>query len=419
MTLLLVLLALFLSSAVVEAGHCGGSVLTGCYWNGEDWAPGNGGVIGGTHTGIRTFTINPGVTVYVSSVSSGGTGWVDITAQTILINGSLDGNHRGYEGGGGGGGGGGGRFCTGGYGGGGPGGPSSGGSSGGNPGGNSPVNGQISAAGGHGGGGGGPAGGFAGGGAGLSGGPGNPGGHAGHGGYAVQGGQGDTTTDTSIRLGSGGGGAGGGSGGACGNNCCQESGGGGGGGGAGNPGGAAIGLQGTGSVIINGSVVAVGAAGVRGNGGAGFQHNADWPMTDGGNGGYAYHGGSSAGGGGGPASGGCPPVFGNPGGPGGNGGYGAGGGVRIMSLGAQPIALNGHIDVRGGGYLTFNGGTIKMFTVAGRMPGGMNLNVAKVYAGRFYGSESLIHRAARTLLHHLFSRGGPWWWADHLAETEG
>lgn len=59
--------------------------------NGADWTPGNGETIGGTHTNIGSFTITSGYTVDISQGSD-----LKIFADDIDVDGTLNGNGKGY-----------------------------------------------------------------------------------------------------------------------------------------------------------------------------------------------------------------------------------------------------------------------------------------------------------------------------------
>ncbi|MBL7104405.1 MAG: T9SS type A sorting domain-containing protein [Bacteroidales bacterium] len=72
---------------------------TGTDHNGANWTPVNGSVISGNHYNIGTFTITAGYTVYITAYSGGSNGWLEVHANTININGTLNGNSRGYPGG--------------------------------------------------------------------------------------------------------------------------------------------------------------------------------------------------------------------------------------------------------------------------------------------------------------------------------
>ena len=196
-------------------------------------------------------------------------------------------------------------------------------------------------------------------------------GHSGSpGGYATAGGNGDTTTDESVRLGSGGGG---GSGGACAYEPYYSSVGGSGGGGAGNPGGAYIKLLASERVEVLGSLYTAGVANAGGDGGNGTDGQNGGYTCDltgsGGDGGSAWNAGGSNGGNGVNGyfqagyntcidrqceNGGSHAVS---GGDGGDGGAGAGGGILIK---APTVLLEGFIDAAGGQTLA-NGGTVKIF----------------------------------------------------------
>ena len=69
--------------------------------NGESWTPANGAEISGVHHNIGTFTVAAGTTVYVAPYDSGTGlgGSLDIHADTINIQGNLNGVESGYPGG--------------------------------------------------------------------------------------------------------------------------------------------------------------------------------------------------------------------------------------------------------------------------------------------------------------------------------
>ena len=73
---------------------------------GADWSPANGTRIAGVHTNVGTFTVAAGTTVLVQAFDGTAFGSVEVTATTIRIDGTLDGDARGYLGGSGGAGGG-------------------------------------------------------------------------------------------------------------------------------------------------------------------------------------------------------------------------------------------------------------------------------------------------------------------------
>ena len=426
-------LALLGLTATAEAGHCGGAITTGCNWQGESWTPTNGTQIAGTHTGLNTFTVPGGHYVYLVPWNGSGYGSVRIEAVNIDIQGVLYGVGRGFGGGGGGGGGAGMWYrnlqaaCAG------CGGPGGGGGGVAGPGaGNGAAGGGPFDAPGTGGNGG-PGGGYF---PGFAGGATGGGGHGGYWGTAING---DGTTGEEILHGSGGGGAGGGNGGGRSGGDCQFTGGGagcggggrggsngggaGGGGGAGAPGGGAIALVSTGSMRISGGINTNGentggngGAGGRGGGccandcrcfpgGGGGGGGGAWAPAGGGGGaqpgttasvgggpGSTTGSGAGAGGGGGWQQSGTPAASG-PGSAGGPGGTGAGGGVLLRHTGNYPIEITGYVDARGGGnwYNPGNGGTVKVFVVAGRQPAGVSLNGAKVYGGRYFESQTLVH----------------------------
>jgi hypothetical protein len=197
-----------------------------------------------------------------------------------------------------------------------------------------------------------------------------------HGGYDYPGDNRDSTTDMSLRLGSGGGGGGGG---ASAFEAFYNSVGGSGGGGAGNPGGGYVALVAVTQLVVEAgaTITTRGLVSSRGNGGNGTDGNTNGMLCDragsGGNGGHASVAGTSTGGSGvggffnsggtltcyGPpdrlcADGGSKSIF---GGNGGVGGSGAGGGVLLR---ASDLSFHGSIDTRGGAG-GLNDGTVKLF----------------------------------------------------------
>jgi hypothetical protein len=290
---------------------------------GADLVLGEGDRIWGLHTGIRHFEVPAGVRALVRPFdgSDGATGRVEVVAEEIVIDGTLDATGAGFTGGGGGGGSGGDS-----------GGPGLGGH-GAYPG----FDGQQGA----GGGGNGHAGAGSASGIGASGGTTQSvaGGTGADGGYAVAGGNGDLTTDSSTQRGSGGGGGGGAGVEPMGSTSI------GGGGGAGGSGGGEIRLVPTRFLRI-GSIGRLLANGLLGGNG---RLGGSVPGPDGGW--VAVHetgtGGTGTGGGGN----------------GGDGGSGAGGGVFIdLSLGAAAdLAPSAVIESLGGRGETTNGGTVKVF----------------------------------------------------------
>ena len=344
--------------------------------SGADWTPTNNTVVAGVHTNIGAFNLNTGITITVWGYQSGsGAGVFQVYANTMTINGTIDGRGRGYGGGGGrdgnsGSGGFGGKNGNGGtgsigfYGGGGGGGPNGAGgipssgntgnagtTSGGGSGGNSSCTGGAGGTG-YGGGGGGGGGGCnnagAGGGGGSGGGDataptvgGSGGGTFGgvgptsgngpNGGYLASAANGDATTDESVVMGGGGAGA-------------YTNGAGGGG-----AGGAAISLIAFSSITINGSILSGGSGG----GGAG-------------------------------ASGG-----------GGAGGGGAGGGVLLEA--GTIVRLAGTIDLRGYNLnvlssVSVGSGTLKIFYGSTNDNSGSTLQ-----AGRTYTSNTAPSAGARII----------------------
>ncbi|MBS3097397.1 hypothetical protein J4209_01230 [Candidatus Woesearchaeota archaeon] len=346
-TIILVFVSLLFSKIVYAASY-----ISNQDHGGADWTLANGDYIAGTHTNIGTFTVPAGATVYVQRYNGASYGSVVINANNINVIGTIDASGAGYGGGGGGGGGSGSEADIenrpdpgpGGSGGAGTAGGSSGSS--GNPGTSSAGPGGAGGAGGSGGG--------------LYGGSGGgSGGLGGIGGYAVSQGQGDSSIDESLNIGSGGGGGGGGNG--QGNQgCCNHGGGGGGGGGAGNYGGGYVKLYATNNLVVSGIIYTKGISSSTGsgsNGGCGCQ---DWNCPSGsngpgGSGGPASSSSSSLGGSGGNAGACNGPGSGSAGG---SGGAGAGGGVLLK---AYDVTVSGTIDTRGGGNNQANGGTLKIF----------------------------------------------------------
>jgi len=352
----------------------GWSNLGGGDHGGADWEPANGLNIAGNHTNIGAFNVLGGRTVYVQPWNGSSYGSVEIHANTISIVGVLTASGRGYGGGGAGGGGGGrsrwaGQSAPGGSGGGGTASGASG-STGGTAG--NRENGP-SGAGGAGGKGGGTYGGAAvSGGVGVNDGDGGDGTAGKRGGYAVALGQGDGTTDESLRIGGAGGGSSGGGGGAY-----NYSGGGGGGGGAGNRGGGWIKLYATTTLSVTGAIYAKGTDNSTGNGVVG-------QSTESSQGGYGSAGGaaSASGGSNGAIGGWYTPGPGGYGGDGKEGGYGAGGGILLKCGNFEAyMNLDGTIDNRGGGNVTTNGGTIKVFYAEGS-----DVTFTH-YQGRYYPSQ--------------------------------
>ncbi len=214
----------------------------------------------------------------------------------------------------------------------------------------------------------------------------------GRGGYAGNGLNGDSTTDTSVRMGAGGGG---GSGGACAYEPMYSSVGGSGGGGAGNPGGGYVVLEASVEIVVAGRITTAGKAWSRGDGSGGTNGAFGSYTCDlegsGGNGGSAAATGGSAGGSAALGffqagynacidrqceNGGSHGVT---GGAGGAGGAGAGGGVLLK---APSVVLSGTVDARGGGGSTTNGGTVKVFH-QGAAPSTASVQAGRVYLATF------------------------------------
>ena len=256
-------------------------------------------------------------------------GWLEVRGETITVTGTINASGAGSGGGGGGGGGGN------------PGGSGGAGTVGGSNG-NNGVSGTINY----------PQGGNGGAGGGSYGGSGgvSQASEPTRGGYAAFQVNGDSSTDETLKMGSGGGGGNGGYAGYIPQ--------GGGGGGAGGKGGGYIKLYASQLITISGIINTTGNR-TTGDGGAGGP-------SAGGVGGNASTSGSSAAGAryGGSA-------------PGRAGAAGAGGGVLLK---APQIVIEGNstVDARGGDSSTTNGGTVKIFYQQG------NPSTSKVYAGRIY-----------------------------------
>ncbi|MFH0833811.1 MAG: hypothetical protein V2A63_00265 [Patescibacteria group bacterium] len=352
---------------------------------GADWIIPVNTEVAGIHTNVGTFKINSGITATVKKYDGTNYGSFEVNANDVDIVGTIDATGAGYGGGGGGGGGGGaGTRRTapenGGLGGLG----SSGGAEGadGDPGlwGEwSPGNGGLGGLGG------GVSGGLSGAGGlnsyfsiGDSRGYGMPGGLGGAGGYFGIGINSDATTDESVLVGSGGGGGGGG-GSSRGDDddnyfCTGDSGG---GGGAGNRGGGLVKLITQGSLSLSGSINTKGLTSLTGNGGVGaYDGNAS--PNRGGTGGDATVAGTSQ-----PGAGGtrkyCRAGYVTYSGIGGLGGAGSGGGVLLKG---RVVSVSGTVDTRGGGNVTTNGGTLKVFSCSEPTYTG-----TKSYLGRYFAQQ--------------------------------
>ena len=321
---------------------------------GSNWVIATGTYIASNHYNIGTVTIATGATVSVQAYDGSKYGWVSVNASNITVLGTIDASGAGYRGGNGG---------TGGNG-------SSSDDSSGTPG-TSGSSGEGSYMG---------SGGFAGiagydAGLGIneikrwgfSGGSGQAGG------YAIASGQGDVSTNESVLMGSGGGGGGGGGSGWRWRDCSD----GGGGGGGGNPGGGSISLITSNILVIHGAIITKGLALSRGNG---VNGQNGIPSGYGGGGGSRDGSGQSSGGSGANVPGtNC-----YPGGSGSNGGAGAGGGILLKADAVDTVG--GAIDNRGGGNVTTNGGTLKIFYVT--LVGGSYTNTGRVYLKQFHLPES-------------------------------
>ncbi|MFH0776478.1 MAG: hypothetical protein V1936_02595 [Patescibacteria group bacterium] len=335
---------------------------------GQDWSPANGAAVSGDHYNIGNFSVGAGVTIRVNPFDGSKYGGLTIQAKSISVLGVIDAKGSGYSGGNGGSG------APGVY----EGYPQTHGVGG------------VKGAGPYSG---------AGGAGGLSG-PNNsirtngyPGSSGYLGGYLANGLNGDSTTDENIVMGSGGGGGGGG--GAGGSDCdCKGciTGSSGGGGGAGNPGGGYVKLIAAKTLNISGSILATGKISSSGNGGVGSGGGCGGIVGTGGSGGLSSAAGTSVYGSGGSSGvwcnrgnvggGTCNDAYGSTsyGAAGGSGAAGAGGGVLLKAGGA--ISVSGTIDNRGGGNVTTNAGTLKIFYC--KDP---NYSGVKNYLGRYFAQK--------------------------------
>jgi len=341
---------------------------------GEDWIIAFDTKIAGIHTNIRTFKVNTGIIVTVKAYDGSSHGTFEVHAVDVDVDGIITTKNSpgsGHGGGGGGGGGGGSHYMYGQHGSGGNGGAGIAGSEDGKNGGSG-----LHERGGHGG-----AGGNGGGGAGAgikgAGGtgaygdvetsthvPATAGGAGSNGGYGTTpNDNNDTSVDESLLRGKGGGGGGGGGAGdgevRSDLGYATSSGAGGGAGGAGGRGSGWIKLYATTSIDISGSVAPKGNGGGNGGNGGNAQSGYHPANLNGGNGGAGGDAGAS-----GTRSGGTKGTarwVEQNGADGGNGGHGAGGGLLLKCVVADAIIVSGIIDSRGGGDLTVNGGTVKVF----------------------------------------------------------
>jgi prepilin-type N-terminal cleavage/methylation domain-containing protein len=170
---------------------------------------------------------------------------------------------------------------------------------------------------------------------------GNPGGPGSKGGYAASQINGDTTTDESLRMGSGGGPGGGG--GApycnpCSSYCNPDEFFAAGRGGTSGPGGGFVKLVASNSITVTGSI---NTTGISGSGGEGQLA-----------------------------------ICGQIGGAGGSGAGGAGGGTLLK---APTVSISGSVDARGGGNDTGNGGTVKIF-YRGSAPSTGGISAGRIYS---------------------------------------
>ena len=371
---------------------------------GADWIPATdcvGGEVAGIHTNIKDFSVLTGQTVTVKAYDGVSYGSFDVYARTVNVVGTITADGKGFLGGsagssgssGAGGvptaacGGAGGAGTNGGAG-------TDGGSGQGSFGGASGGAGAAGSTGGTGGSAGTCL--IVGGGGGVGGGAGGVGGNGGTGGYAASGTNGDASTDEAVNKGSGGGGGGGGGGGKGGGagGAANSGGGAGGAGGTGAAGttggigGGSIRLFATSTLAVSGTIRADGtvassassggtgttgatsaAAGLSGGGGGGSGGAAQTAGTTGTAGGCTLvvivcRGGGGGGGGGG--------------GNGGIGGAGAGGGIVLKSQLTNGVTITGSVLSRGGGAVTTNGGTCKIF-YKGSTPSTGGVSCGRVY----------------------------------------
>ncbi|MBC7863452.1 MAG: T9SS type A sorting domain-containing protein [Bacteroidia bacterium] len=89
---LLLSLALLTASATINA-QCTTTNITGNFIQNTDI------ILSGTYNVSGLFYVPPGVTVYVSGYSFGGCGKLEVNAQTIIIEGTINGDFSGYTGG--------------------------------------------------------------------------------------------------------------------------------------------------------------------------------------------------------------------------------------------------------------------------------------------------------------------------------
>jgi len=381
-------------------------------WSGDqagaDVTLANGDYVQGAITGVGTFTLPSGATVYVTPWNGSDYGYVEVTARNIVIAGTLDAQRAGYYG----------------Y----PGGPSgSGGSAKDHDGRNggaglgsnqtSPTaseegaavcdvcpgcTGANAASGADGLTGKGTYAGTAGT-AGAGGMDGSPGTDGGDGGYQGAASNGDSTTTEAVARGSGagGGGGGGGSGGGSGN--CNGCGGASGGAGAsGGRGGAYVKLSASESLIVSGSILTKGGLGRVGTIGTARVDSLDGRPAITGSAPYSDTtdgtglGGSGALG----APNGCGVAVDHDlySAAGGAGGDGSGGGVLLISTGPWPLAITGTIDARGGGNNEVNFGSAKIFGVNGQVSTGS----ATFYAGWDDSYGSPYNPQTKNYIHPVF-----------------
>ncbi len=374
-------------------------------WDGSDLTLQDGDVLWGLHKNIGTLNIPKeavvGILEYATTVPS--SGYLDIQARRIILDGKIDAKGKGYPGGGGGGGGGGAVVARddytrgeGGIGGRGKTDPQIGADGGQGdrdqdaPGGNGGLGGQGL----------GDFGGTGGiGGVGKGDEAGTDGARGNDGGYDIPGINSDKTTDTSTRMGSGGGGGGGGAGGGTREGEWWEwdpvwsgAGGGGGGGASGGTGGGYVRLTVSEILLFRGEIDTSGTLGTNGsNGIAGRVSGNNSYGGDGGDGANVDAEGEGEGG-----------VYGEPaedarrGGPGGDGGAGSGGGVVLACEDNTGMFLTGTIYATGGGELLTNGGTVKILHPTGEIVNTAEINAGRVFEGSIWPEPTVTPTPTHT-----------------------
>ncbi|HQL63903.1 MAG TPA: hypothetical protein PLQ35_16625 [bacterium] len=363
-------------------------------WEGSDLTLQNGDVIWGLHKNVGTLKIPKeavvGVLEYATTVP--GSGYLDIQARAIILDGKIDAKGKGFPGGGGGGGGGGAVVAREDY-----------VRGQGGIGGRGKTDVQIGMDGGQGkhgedepGGTGGSGGqglgnfGGIGGAGGLGKGDkaGGDGAKGNDGGYDSPGANTDTSTDTSIRMGCGGGGGGGGAGGGTEKFDWYDwetpqwmgAGGGGGGGASGGTGGGYVRLIVSSLLLFRGEIDTSGTLGLTGaNGTNGSVSGNNSYGGNGGNGANVGPEGEGKGGTGGESA-----EDARRGGTGGDSGAGSGGGVVLACDDRTGMILLGTIHATGGGDLLTNGGTVKILYPTGEIVNTAEINAGRVFEGSIW-----------------------------------